>query len=137
MTETVRRPAGVTFVVALTWIVAIVDLIGGSALVWLSLNMDRVQVDVTASDLRAYGIGILALGLFTASIALGLAAGSQVSRFIIIVLMALRIAAAVYAYVTLGDLVRWQSIGQGGAALLVVVILLTPHANRFFRARAA
>ncbi|WP_296666023.1 hypothetical protein [Demequina sp.] len=133
MSTTVRRPAGVTFVVVLTWIVAFVDLVGGAALLWLSLNMDRVTVDIGASDLRAYGISLLAIGLLTVAMALGLAAGTQLSRVIVMILMILRIAGAIYAYVEFGDLVRWQSIGQGVAAALVIAILFTPRASAFFR----
>lgn len=134
MTQSVTRPAGVTFVVVLTWIVALVDLLGGAALVWLSLHISQAQVDIAASDLRVYGVTLLALGLVTAAVALGLAAGSQLSRFAVTILMLVRIAAAIYAFVTLGDLVQWQALGQSGAALVILIMLFTPRAHAYFRA---
>lgn len=131
--EPVRRPAELLFVVVLTWIVAIADLVAGAATLWLSMDMGAVQADVTQSDLRAYGILLLAMGLLTVALALGLAAGSQISRALISLLMLARIATAVLAYVHVGDAAQWQALAQGVAALVILLILWTPRSHHYFR----
>ncbi|WP_062384949.1 hypothetical protein [Demequina iriomotensis] len=133
MSETARRPAGVTFVVILTWVAAITDLVTGAAFVWLSLNLEGVDIALTESELRGYGFALLATGLLAAAFALGLAAGSQLSRVLVMLLMAGRIAAAIYASSVLGDLVRWQALGQGVGSALVIAALATPSAFAYFR----
>ncbi len=137
MSPAARRPAGVTFVVVLTWLSALVDMIGGGVLVWLSFSAGDLDVDVTAQQLQIYGGTLLGVGLVTAAVALGLAAGSQVSRVLIYVLMLARIAAAVYALRTLDELAHWQAIGQIVGAGLIVLMLSTPRASAFFAGRPA
>ncbi|BDZ61460.1 hypothetical protein Lsed01_01266 [Demequina sediminis] len=133
MADTTTRPPGVTFAVILTWVAAAVDLIGGGALLWLSLNLAGTDLGVEESSLRGYGIALAAIGLLTAAFALGLAAGSQLSRVLIMVLMAARIGGAVYAHEAIGEIVRWQAIGQGIGALLIILMLATPRAFTYFR----
>lgn len=130
-----HRPAGVTFVVILTWLSAMLDLVGGGMLLWLSLGADALDADVTDQQLQIYGGALLGIGLITAAVALGLAAGSQASRVLVFVLMLARIAAAGYAMATLGDLTTWQAIGQVVGAVLIIAMLSTPRASAFFRSR--
>ncbi len=135
MSSPVRRPAGVTFVVILTWLSALLDLVGGGVLVWVSFSADVAETGVTDQELRIYGGTLLAVGLLTAAVALGLAAGSQLSRVLVYVLMLARVAVAAYALATIGDLTRWQAIGQIVGAVLIMLMLSTPRASAFFRAR--
>ncbi|WP_062529022.1 hypothetical protein [Demequina rhizosphaerae] len=134
MAAATGRPPGVTFVVILTWVAAIGDLVTGAALVWLSLNMGGVDIALTASELRAYAFVLLAVGLLTSAFALGIAAGSQVSRVIVMIIMAARLAGGIYAYSVLGELVKWQALGQVVGSLLIVLALSTPRAFAYFRA---
>ncbi|SEJ49647.1 hypothetical protein [Demequina mangrovi] len=133
MTETKRRPAGVTFVVILTWVAAVTDLVTGGAFVWLSLHMSGVDLALTDTELRGYGFALLAAGLLAAAFALGVAAGSQLSRVLVMLLMVGRIAGAVYATSVLGELVRWQVVGQILGSVLIIVALSTPSAFAYFR----
>jgi hypothetical protein len=133
MNESVGRPPGVTFAVILTWVAAIGDLVTGAALVWLSLNLGGVDVPLSESDLRAYAFVLLAVGLLTAAFALGVAAGAQVSRIVVMLLMAGRIAGGLYAYSVLDDLMRWQAVGQVAGSLLIILALSTPRAFAYFR----
>ncbi|MDN4483736.1 hypothetical protein [Demequina lignilytica] len=133
MASTVKRPAGVTFVVILTWLSALLDLVGGAMLVWLSFSTEPIDVDVTERQLQIYGGSLLGLALVTAAVALGLAAGSQLSRVVVYLLMLARIVVAGYALATLGDLTRWQAIGQIVGAALIILMLSTPRASAFFR----
>lgn len=137
MPSTAKRPAGVTFVVILTWLSALLDLIGGAVLVWLSFSADSIDADVTEQQLQIYGGSLLGIGLVTAAVALGVAAGSQFSRVLVYLLMLGRIAVAGYALATLGDLTRWQAIGQIVGAALIILMLSTPRASAFFRAPRA
>ncbi|WP_156156088.1 hypothetical protein [Demequina maris] len=134
MAEAAGRPPGVTFVVILTWVAAIGDLVTGAALVWLSLNMGAVDLALTASELRAYAFVLLTVGLLTSAFALGISAGSQVSRIAIMAIMAARIAGGLYAYSVLGELVKWQALGQVAGSLLIIIALSTPRAFAYFRA---
>ena len=133
MSPSVRRPAGVTFVVILTWLSALLDIVGGGVLVWLSFSSDSIDVDVTTQQLQIYGGALLGVGLLTAAVALGLAAGSQFSRVLVYILMLARIAAAGYALAQLGDLTTWQAIGQMVGAALIILMISTPRASAFFR----
>ncbi|WP_062516904.1 hypothetical protein [Demequina gelatinilytica] len=133
MADTVGRPAGVTFAVILTWVAAVTDLVTGAAFVWLSLHMQRASIPLTESETRGYGFALLASGLLAAAFALGIGAGSQLSRVLVMLLMAGRIAGAVYATSVLGELVRWQVPGQLLGSVLVIVALATPRAFAYFR----
>lgn len=133
MSPSVRRPAGVTFVVILTWLSALLDIVGGGVLVWLSFSSESIDVDVTTQQLQIYGGALLGVGLLTAAVALGLAAGSQFSRVLVYILMLARIAAAGYALAQLGDLTKWQAIGQMVGAALIILMISTPRASAFFR----
>ena len=121
--------------VILAWLSAVLDLVGGGMLLWLSFGTETLDVDVTQQQLQLYGGALLGIGLVTAAVALGLAAGSQVSRVLVFLLMLARIAAAGYALATLGDLTRWQAIGQLVGAVLIIAMLSTPRASAFYRGR--
>ncbi|WP_062522888.1 hypothetical protein [Demequina silvatica] len=134
MAATAGRPPGVTFGVILTWAAALGDLVTGAALLWLSLNMAGVDLALTESELRAYAFILLAVGLVTAALALGLSAGSQLSRILVMLVMAGRIAGGVYSFAVLGELVKWQAFGQVIGSTLIILALATPRAFAYFRA---
>ncbi|WP_062460572.1 hypothetical protein [Demequina soli] len=133
MAETAVRPPAVLFAVILTWVAAISDLATGAALVWLSLHMGGVDLTLTDSELRAYAFALLGVALLTCAFALGLAAGSQLSRVVVMLIMAARLAGGVYASSVIGDALRWQTSGQMVGSLLIILALATPRAFAYFR----
>ena len=129
------RPGSVTLVAALTWIAAILDLIAGAALIWLSFNLDSIDTTLTEGSVRWYGYGTLFVGILTAAVAAGLAMGSQGARVLVIIVMVLRLAAAGYALLALGGVISWQGIVGVVIALTVIALLSTRRASDFFRGR--
>lgn len=135
MEERVRRPWGVTFVVVLTWIAALVDLAAGLAFLWERFRPADLDLGVALDpdQLWIYATAAILMGLLTAAIALGLAAGSQLSRVLVLLLMALRIAGAIYVYGQHGAEARSAALGEGAIALAVILMLASPRASAYFR----
>ncbi len=131
-----RRPGSVTLVATLTWIAAALDLIAGAAMVWLSYNPDLLDDALSVGDVRWYGYASLVVGALTAAVAIGLAGGSQGARILVVLLMTLRIAAAAYAFIQVGDFSVWQAGVQVALALIIIAMLSTRRASDFFRGRA-
>ncbi|WP_062287267.1 hypothetical protein [Demequina phytophila] len=127
------RPGSVTLVSALTWIVAILDLVGGAAMLWLYYNPDSVSGDIESGDLLWYGLTTLVVGALTAAVAAGLAMGSQGARVLVIIVMVVRIAAAAYALGQVGGAVVWQAAFEVILAFLVIALLSTRRASAWFR----
>ncbi len=131
-----RRPAGVTLVVAITWIVAVVDLAVGVGLLLLSWNLDSLEsLDVTASEVRVYGYMAITFGIITALVANALARGSRGARRLILFVMALRIALGVYAILVIGEAMAWQGVGEIMLSLATIALLSTQRARAFFAPR--
>jgi len=83
-----RRPGGVTFVIALTWVVAFLSLVSG----FLTLMGDDSPVAGSALDVDQptwYGMVELGFGLVSAVAAVGLAKGIGVARLLVTALMVL------------------------------------------------
>ncbi|WP_062377195.1 hypothetical protein [Demequina pelophila] len=132
MSQAVRRPFGVTLVVILTWLAALSDLIGGGLFLWGTFQPEPVfEADIT--QVRIIAITMLVIGLITVAVAQGLAAGSQRARFAVYLLMGIRAGAAIYALRELVDIEAAQAWGQFGGAVLIILLLSTPKAARFFR----
>lgn len=127
------RPGSVTLVAALTWIAAILDLIAGAALVWLSFNLDVIESTLAEADVRWYGVGTLVIGVLTAAVAAGLAMGSQGARVLVILAMTVRLAAAAYALLALGGVISWHGVLGVAIAVTVIALLSTKSASDFFR----
>lgn len=134
MSAVKKRPAGVSVVVALVWFTAALDLFSGAVITWLSFGVDADREGVNSGYMLTYGISVLLIGLLAAAVALGLAAGSRVSRIAVLVLMGLRVVAAGYALWGVPDVSMWQVAGQVLGALLIITLLVTPRANAYFTA---
>jgi len=131
-----HRPAGVSFVVALTWLVAVVDLIGGIALFLISFNrtaFDREAVDPAL--LRSFALIAIVVGLLTLLVAIGLATGSQFSRVLTVTIMVLRLANALWALFAVGNFLTWGLIAEAALAILIIALLTNRAASDYFRGR--
>jgi hypothetical protein len=129
------RPGSVTFVSALTWLVALLDLLAGAAMIWLHYHPGDFGIDLASDNLLWFGSATLVLAVLTAAVAAGLAMGSQGARVLVILVMVLRIAAAAYGLGQVGGQVAWQAAIQVIVALLVIGLLSTRRASAWFRGR--
>jgi hypothetical protein len=128
-----RRPAGVTFVVALTWLVAFASMVRGFLALFGADAMFE-GTDLTGSDATVSGWVEIALGIVTALVAIGLARGSDLARLLVSALMGLRIVAAVWTAVTFsghGGILASALIG--GVATLILLLLWSYRADQFFQ----
>lgn len=127
-----RRPAGVTFVLILTWIVAFLSLVRGF-LGLLGWETTLTTSELEGSEGALFGAVELGLGIATAIIALGLARGSNLARFLVSAVMVLRIIAAVWVAMTFsgrGGVMASAIIG--GMAVIILLLLWNSRADRFF-----
>ncbi len=126
------RPGGVTFVMILTWIAAILSIIAGITLL-LASDDALAEAGVAASTATTYGWVEIGWGILVALVAIGLGNGNNFSRFLVTVLMVLRIAAAIWAAIALNGMIGFWAIAvAGGFALLVLFLLWNNRANLFF-----
>lgn len=128
-----QRPGTVTFVAFLTWLVAILDLLAGAALLWASFNLDGADTSLTEGEVRIYAITTLAIGALTAAVASGLNRGSQFARVIVIGVMAIRIVVGGLVLISLGEFTSWPALIDLAISLVVILILTTRRASAFFR----
>lgn len=129
-----RRPASVTLVMVLAWIIAIFTIIGGF-LFLLADAATLLEVGLTKSEANTYGVVEIVLGIVIALVAVGLGNGNNFSRFLVSLLMVLRIGVAIWAGIVLwGYAGFWAIVIAGLVSLLVLVMLWTSKASAFFAA---
>src|SRR5262245_44812029 len=129
-----RRPAGVTFVVVLTWLVAFGDLV---ASIWLLIvSFDKTlfaTAPVGVEYVRYWALVALTVGVLTAVVAYALQSGSQFARVLVIIVMALRIANALWALAAIRFVTLWPAIFDLALAIVIIALLTTGGASDYFR----
>jgi hypothetical protein len=140
MGRAMPRPFGVTLVVVLTWLAAIADFVGGVVL--LTDAEDRAMrhdLGLTVDEMRWSGAVMIALGVITVLVAVGLGRGANWARALVAIVMCLHIASAVYSLTQVSwENQRdeaWSALGQVGISLLVLLVLFSARADRWFDAR--
>jgi hypothetical protein len=127
------RPGSVTFVVFLTWVVALIALIGGVSLLLVG-DDTLAELDITPSAATTYAWVEIGWGVIVALVAIGLAGGSGLARFLVTALMLVRIVTAVLAALALaGTTGFWTVVISGGIAAIILAMLWTARATAFFR----
>jgi hypothetical protein len=119
-------------VVALTALVGLLDIAFGILLI-----VQRNEVTITgldASGVLVAGVFEILIGVFVLVVARALSWGSNVARWLIVVLMGLRVIAGVAAIGASPGIQRGQHVVVALIGVLVIVLLLTPRAAEFFRA---
>jgi hypothetical protein len=127
-----RRPGGVTLVIALTWIVAFLSMVGG----FLAILGEDAPLAGSAIDSGASagaGWAEVIVGIITALVALGLARRSGLARLLVSALMVVRIIGAVWiAFAFAGEGGWLASALVGGVAVLILLLLWNGPADAYF-----
>lgn len=129
--EPVRRPAGVSLVVWLTYLSAFLDIVAG---VWVILTRETLAAEAatTTGSLLVVGSAQILVGIFVGLLAAALGRGSRGSRMIVTFLMILRLGLGLFALVGLSNVNRWLGLAQAALAVLVLWLLWNRRASEFF-----
>ena len=134
--QTVERPGGVQFVVLLAWLAALGDLVGGVYLLLKSFGGDVFNsIGIEEDVLRYYAFSLLIIGAVTALLAYYLGKGNRGVRVFVIIVMALRLANALWALALLQHVTLWIAVFDAIFAILIIVLLSNRSASAFFRKR--
>lgn len=134
-TQTPSRPASVSFVVILTWLVAILTIVNGVLLLFANdAALTASGVDPDKANLT--GWVAVVLGLVIALFASALGNGSGFARLIVSLLMVFRFVLGTIAVVVLwGSSHVWGAIVLTLVALLILYLLWNAKASAWFAAR--
>ncbi|WP_062384951.1 hypothetical protein [Demequina iriomotensis] len=127
------RPGSVTLVSVIAWLTAALDALVGAGMLWLYYHPEDATGIDDVEGLWWLGLMMLALGVFTAAVAAGLWMGSQGARVIVILVMAAKVAAAVYELAQVGGSTAWHALVNIVVAVAIVGLLLTRRAAAFFK----
>lgn len=131
----ISRPASVSFVVFLTWLVAIVTLIDGAILLFAS-DATLVAAGVNPNNANLTAWVSIVLGLIIVLFASALGKGSGFARLIISLLMVFRFVLGAFAIVVLwGSSHVWGAVVLTLIALLILYLLWNAKASAWFAAR--
>lgn len=126
-----NRPFGVTLVAVLTWISGLLDIIGGSLLLFQTSVASTVEMFGGASQLITSAILSILIGAIVMVVGVGLLRGSSGARLVITIVQILSIGASVYLAITYPP----GAIGEyfsAAVSLIVIALLWTGRARDFF-----
>jgi hypothetical protein len=128
----IDRPGGVTLVAVLTWISGLLDIIGGSLLLFQTSVDATVEQFGGSSQLIASALFTILVGVVVIVVAVGLLRGNNASRIVITVFQMLSIVGSVFLAIAYpaGAIAEYFSIA---IAVIVLVLLWTRRASAFFR----
>lgn len=132
MSNTIARPGGVTLVAVLTWIAGLLDVLGGTILLFQTSVAATVAEFGGASQLIASAIFSILIGVVVIAIAGGLLRGSPSARIVVTVFQVLSIAGGVFLAIAYPAGAIGEYIGIA-VSLVVIFLLWTGRANAFFR----
>jgi lysylphosphatidylglycerol synthetase-like protein (DUF2156 family) len=135
-----RRPFGVTLLVVLIVIQGLLGVVGGITVIALrhresflrDVSSDANHL-VTSNDLLTYGIIAIVFGVIYLLVARGLAHGNGFARFLVAIVSLLNLIGGIYLAVERRGTLRTQGITEAVIAFIVLAILFSGRANRFFR----
>jgi hypothetical protein len=132
---TQRRPAGVTFVALVTFVVAFASMVRGFLAVF-GVASDLNPADLSGTAGTAYGWVELGLGVVIALVGAALMRGGSWARLLVTALMVVRVIAAIWVALTFGGAGGvLASVIIGGFAVIVLLLLWNGRADAFFAAR--
>jgi hypothetical protein len=128
----IDRPGGVTLVAVLTWISGLLDIIGGSLLLFQTSVQATVDQFGGPSQLIASALLTILIGVVVIVVAIGLLRGNNASRVVITIFQILSIVGSVFLAIAYpaGAIGEYFSIA---VAAIVLILLWTGRASSFFR----
>jgi hypothetical protein len=128
-----HRPVGVTIVVVLMWISAVLSIIGGIVLIAERHTRSVLdQTDWTPNGILGAGVGFIIFGAITALLAMALGAGSNFVRWLIGIIALIHVAGGIWALIDLEGTARTSGIIDGIVALIVLYILFFERGSKEF-----
>jgi hypothetical protein len=131
--QTARRPGGITLIVVLAVINAIVAIIGG---IWVIIDHDNARLlrdsGLTKNGLVGAGIVAIVLGAIGLFIAMALARGSRFARFLFGIWAVLEFAGGLYALVAYSGEQQLSGAWSTAIGLIVLYLLYGSDKDREF-----
>ncbi|UOQ88121.1 hypothetical protein MUN74_12580 [Agromyces endophyticus] len=128
----VKRPGGVTFIAVLVWISGLLDIIGGTILLFQTSVAATVESFGGASQLIASAIVSILIGVVVMIVAAGLLRGSSAARLVVTIIEVISIASSIFLAIAYPA----GAIGEYLSAVISVIViamLWTRRASAFFR----
>lgn len=136
MYDTQARPVGVTVIQVLLVVGAVLDLLGGLAYVLNRHDLPtQLQTDMTSTELAGAGFVLLLAAGFWFWVAYDLGRGKAAAQWILTVIATLHILAALWVAIAHDGPARNDLAAQGLISLVVLLLLHTHAADRFFHQR--
>ncbi|HEX6366007.1 MAG TPA: hypothetical protein VF000_07650 [Agromyces sp.] len=132
MSDSIRRPGGVTLVAVLAWISGLLDIVSGTILLFQTSISATVERFGGESQLIASALLNILIGVVVIVVAIGLLRGNNASRIVITIFEMLSIIGSVFLAIAYpaGAIAEYFSIAL---AAIVLILLWMGRANAFFR----
>ena len=132
MSDSMRRPGGVTLVAVIAWISGLLDVIGGTLLLFQTSVSATVEQFGGSSQLIASALLEILIGVVVIVVAIGLLRGNNASRIVITIFQILSIVGSVFLAIAYpaGAIGEYFSIA---VAAIVLLLLWTRSATAYFR----
>jgi hypothetical protein len=132
MSASIDRPGGVTLVAVLAWISGLLDIFGGSILLFQTSVASTVEQFGGASALITSAIISILVGAIVIIIATMLLRGSATARMVITVFQVLSIVGSVFLAIAYPAGAIGEYFGIA-VSVIVIALLWTGRASAFFR----
>jgi hypothetical protein len=132
MSDSMPRPGGVTVVAVFAWISGLLDVIGGTLLLFQTSVAATVEQFGGESQLIASALLEILIGVVVIVVAIGLLRGNNASRIVITIFQILSIVGSVFLAIAYpaGAIGEYFSIA---VAAIVLLLLWTRSATAYFR----
>lgn len=128
-----RRPISVTIVVVLVWIYAVLTILAGLILLFSAGDEQLVlETGATSGSIRLTALVGILLGLIVAVVATSLGGGSRFARFLVTLVLILRMLFDIYLLAVWGGAFLGATIISILILLLILFLLWNSKASRFF-----
>lgn|SRR6187200_2513553 len=132
MSDSMPRPGGVTVVAVFAWISGLLDVIGGTLLLFQTSVAATVEQFGGESQLIASALLEILVGVVVIVVAIGLLRGNDASRIVITIFEIVSIVGSVFLAIAYpaGAIGEYFSIA---VAAIVLLLLWTRSASAYFR----
>lgn len=128
-----HRPVGVTILVVLLWIQAVLQVIAGAVLIFARNDADILgQADLGSGDMLALGIGAIIVGVITGLLANAIGRGSNFARWVVAVFAGLNLITGFVEIFSISGHLVASGLMTIVIALAVLYILFGERGSREF-----